>query len=381
MTLMRTLLFLAVAVLPLSGQRPGCDPGHPHAAITLNGQVPLVGSADVNLAGATAVTVDVTTSLGSSEDLILILGTLGCATLPTPWGGALDLSSGAVIVDGVGLSTGTFLDYLGHTPFSLTAGISGANPPSSVLGAVQAIVTDPTQAPFPFRNSMAIRGTFGDIETVYVLGDDDFVLHTFTLAAPTEFCGATYSQLFVNSNGFITFAQGSTDFTETMPEFFGGWGIAPNPGVAVAWTDLNPGGIQSGATYAVRESANGVTVEFRDQIHWSSNEPAGTFFATFPAGNFSDVSVDLSGFLPATLATDDVIVGVTDGDPLVGIDTDLSNGMGTGIASNIGVYVSPVGGPDSVGETIPANTAPGFASVLFFELGASSANTCRWVLL
>ena len=144
---------------------------------------------------------------------------------------------------------------------------------------------------------------------------------------------------------------------------------------------MNPGGIQSGATYAVRESANGVTVEFRDQIHWSSNEPAGTFFATFPAGNFSDVSVDLSGFLPATLATDDVIVGVTDGDPLVGIDTDLSNGMGTGIASNIGVYVSPVGGPDSVGETIPANTAPGFASVLFFELGASSANTCRWVLL
>ncbi len=381
MTLMRTFLVLAVAAFSAVGQRPGCDPGHPNAFIDLNGQVPILGSNDVSLVGATAVTVTLSTSLASSEDIILILGTLGCATLPTPWGGALDLASGAVVVDGVGFSTGTYLDYLGHTPFSLTAGLSGASPPASVLGAVQAIVTDPTQAPFPFRNSMAIRGTLGDVETVYVLGDDDFALHTISAAAPIEFCGCTHSQFFINSNGFITFGAGSTDFTETMSEFFGGWGAAPNPGVAVAWTNLNPGGVQSGATYVVLESANGVTVEFRDQTHWSSNEPAGTFFATFPAGNFSDVSVDLSGFLPATLSTDDVIIGVSDGDPLVGIDTDLSNGMGTGIASNVGVYVSPTGGPDSVGEMIPANTAPGFASVLFFELGASSANTCRWVLL
>ncbi|HGY90723.1 MAG TPA: hypothetical protein ENK43_06085 [Planctomycetes bacterium] len=368
---------LAMSALAFA-QQPGCDPGHANARLVINSTVPALGSNDVDLAGSPIITIDVSTSLGSTEDVILILGTLACGALPTPWGGSIDMSAGEVVADGLGLTTGTFLDYLAHTPFSLAASLSGANPPTAVLGTTQAIVTDPTNMPFAFRNTLAIRSTFGVAETVYTLADDDFVQHTLITANPIEFCGVSATQFFVNSNGFVTFNAGSNDFSETLGEFFDGWGSAPNPGVAVAYSDLNRGGLTSGATYAVRESGNGVQVEFRDQIHWSSQEPAGTFSVTFLDSSFSDTRIDLTGFIPATTATDDIIVGVTDGDASVGIDTDLSDGMGTGISSNIGSYTSPLGGPDSIGELIPANTAPGFGTVQFFELGFHGS--CRWAI-
>ncbi|HGY92764.1 MAG TPA: hypothetical protein ENK43_16465 [Planctomycetes bacterium] len=380
----KTLLVLVIFGGLAFAQQPGCDPGHPNAALDVNGMVPGPGSNDVDLGGAAAVGIHVDTALPSQEDVILILGTLGCGALPTPWGGSIDMSAGEVVADGFGLTTGTFLDYLAHTPFNLAISTNGINPPTPVLGTTQAIVTDPTNTPFSFRNTMAVRVTLGVAESIYVLGDDDFIQHTLVTAQPIEFCGATYTQFYINSNGFVTFNAGSGDFSESMPEFFDGWGNAPNPGVAVAWTDLNPGGLGSGATYAVQEQAGtfgNVRVEFRDQIHWSSNEPAGNFSVTFIGNAFSDTRIDLAGFLPATTATDDVIVGVTDGDSSVGNDTDLSDGMGTGISSVIGSYTSPMGAPDSVGELIPANVAPGFTTVLFFELGSSTANECRWSLL
>ncbi len=379
MNLGKTLFVLVILAAIACAQQPGCDPVDVNALLDLNGAAPGPGSNDVDLAGVSIININVDTSLATQEDVILILGTLGCGALPTPWGGSIDMSAGAVVADGLGFTTGTFLDYLAHTPFHLALSTNGINPPTGVLGTTQAIVTDPTNSPFQFRNTMAIRATLGEAESVYLLGDDGFVQHTLVTAPPIEFCGATYTQLYINSNGFVTFNAGSGDFTESMSEFFNGWGSAPNPGVAVAWTDLNRNGTSSGASYAVQETQSGsVRVEFRNQVHWSSIEPAGDFSVTFLANPFSDTRIDLTGFIPATLATDDVIVGVTDGDASVGNDTDLSDGMGTGISSVIGTYVSPAGAPDSVGELIPANTAPGFTSVLFFELGSASANTCRW---
>ncbi len=378
----KTLITLMILSGLAFAQQPGCDPGHPNAALDLNGAVPGPGSNDVDLAGSLVVGIHIDTALASQEDVILILGTLGCGALPTPWGGSIDMSAGEVVADGLGFTTGTFLDYLAHTPFNLAISTNGINPPTAALGTTQAIVTDPTNTPFTFRNTMAIRATLGAAESVYTLGDDDFIQHTLVSAPPIEFCGATYTQFYINSNGFVTFNAGSGDFSESMTEFFDGWGSAPNPGVAVAWTDLNPGGFSSGATYAVQETPAGdVVVEFRDQIHWSSGEPAGSFSATFNNNAYSDTRIDLGGFIPGTTATDDVIVGLTDGDASIGNDTDLSDGMGTGISSVIGSYTSPIGSPDSVGELIPANTAPGFTTVLFFELGSSSANSCRWNLL
>ena len=88
--------------------------------------------------------------------------------------------------------------------------------------------------------------------------------------------------MFIGSNGQITFNAGSADFTESEPEFFDGWGNPPNPGVALYYSDLNR---NSTGIYEVQEGLAGpgvVKVVYRNQNHWSSGEPAGTFSLTVP---------------------------------------------------------------------------------------------------
>jgi hypothetical protein len=343
----------------------------------VNSQQPVPGSSDVIIGGSTFLAIDVFSALGTPEKVILIGGVLGCGAVPVPWGGSLDFSAGSALIDGFGMSVGP-LDAFASTPFSLFLSTGGSGlAAGQCAGTVQCIVTDPTNPIFPLRNSIAIQ-MCGDLETVYTLGDDANVQHTLSVANPINFCGGSYTQLYVGSNGVVSFGSGSNDFTETMPDFFNGFGtIAPNPGVAVCYSDLNNGGTSSGATYAVIEGPNGVTVEYRNQNHWAPNEPAGTFSCTFIDNSWSDTRLDYSGFIPATVGTDNVIIGVSDGDNTVGSDTDLSDGLGTGIANAIGSYASiSVLAPDAVGELIPANTPIGFSTCLFFENGAPGS--CDW---
>lgn len=202
--------------------------------------------------------------------------------------------------------------------------------------------------------------------TVYTLPDDGSQMHTLASLNINHY-GTSYNSFFINSNGFLTFGSGSSDFTETMSEFFGGWGSPPNPGVAVMYSDLNNGGTSSGGTYSVAENTGLGTIDvgFNNMNHWSSAEPAGTVICSFQGPGI--VFVDYSGFMPATMASDDIIIGVTDGDPGVGTDTDLSNGTGTGFSGAF-PYNSP-GAGDSVGELIPANTAIPFANITYTDTG------------
>ncbi len=66
-----------------------------------------------------------------------------------------------------------------------------------------------------------------------VLGDDDFVL--VPLAFTFNFYGVAYNDIYVGSNGFITFGAGDTDFSESLPEFLGN-----EPRIAGFWDDLSP---------------------------------------------------------------------------------------------------------------------------------------------
>jgi len=128
--------------------------------------------------------------------------------------------------------------------------------------------------------------------------------------------------------------------------------------------------------FVIGPNPGDVTVEFRNQNHWSSQQPAGDFSCTFFGNNYSDVSLDDAGFIPATTASDDIIIGTTDGDDMVGLDTDLSDGLGTGIPTSLAY--SSASGPDSIGELIPANTAIGFSTILFFELASAAADSCAF---
>ncbi len=51
------------------------------------------------------------------------------------------------------------------------------------------------------------------------VGDDGAVL--LSIGFPFSLCGQTYSSVYVNANGSLTFGVASTVFTETVPELAG----------------------------------------------------------------------------------------------------------------------------------------------------------------
>lgn len=78
------------------------------------------------------------------------------------------------------------------------------------------------------------------------LGDDDYI--EIALPWPFPFCGQSYNSVFVGSNGYLTFGQGDTDYSESISEF-----LNNEPRIAALWDDLNPtagGTITAGAVGA-----------------------------------------------------------------------------------------------------------------------------------
>lgn len=141
------------------------------------------------------------------------------------------------------------------------------------------------------------------------LGDDDFEEVPLGFTFPYQ--GSSYSSVFVNSNGNLTFGSGDTDFSESVSEF-----LNDQPRIAPLWDDLNP---SQGGSVTVEFGAGSATVNFVD---------VPEFFST-GANNFS---VTLAADGSVTIAYGSVtaldgIVGVTEGggaaDPG---ETDLSAG-------------------------------------------------------
>ena len=306
--------------------------------------------------------------------------------------------AGTVVFDPAGLQGGPFpasivgiLDDTASQPLSIPN--AGAFPQHRDMQALQIITPVFTNTGMhDLQVNFASGATFtiqvsvtapGMIVQSFTLADDGFM--TVPTTVPVSYYGTMYNQVILNSNGFVTFVQGSGDFSETMAEFFDGVANGvDNPMAALYYSDLNPGGTGSGATYDVVEDTVNMTVQcqFNNQIHWSSNETAGSFNVTFDllgtvAGAAGSVIFDHSGFLPATLATDDGITGVSDGDASLtaaGTDTDLTATGGLGGAQ--GAYVSP-GNNDSVGELTLANSPVSWTSPLtFLESGSG-----LWVIL
>lgn len=261
------------------------------------------------------------------------------------------------IVDGSGESGGLSLpNPLG--PVRDGEGLVIITPPMpGVLGNVP---VEATWASGTMRRVNVFVAPAGVIINTFLLGDDNFITHPLTV--PITYYGTVHNQVILNSNGYVSFTSGSGDFTPSTAEFFNGWNLPPNPGVGIVYTDLNSGGTGSGASTTVLEDMNTgiVRIDYNNQNWWSTVEPAGNFSCTFGTLGPNSVEIDTSGLLAAGAAIETFLTGVTDGDNAVGIDTDLSDGLGTGIFNNLGVYAS-ASGPDSICEISAATTAVPFA--------------------
>ena len=368
-----------------------------NASLDINGVQPSVSDPvahTVMVNTAQPGTLDIHVSSGSNANVgVIMLASPLSITGPqllVPWGDSIDIggpnfASVSLVLDGVGGTANTLLD-----PFARTNGTGDFNLVSTLPTflanaadpsvAIQCIVEDPTASPM-FDNTEAGDMVFavGAVTTSYTLNDDGSVQHP--LITPINLGGMVFSDVFMNSNGFITFVAGSNDFSETMGEFFNGWNTAGNAGVALAYSDLNRGGTTSGATYDVLEAPSGlVECQFNNQNWWGPQTSAGNFKAVFndPAQPAGTVILDLSGLTPDPANTDDFIVGVTDGDDAaisgLGTDTDLSDGANTGFVNALaGGGYSSLNAMDSVGEL--------FSSALAGPMGANPPATLTFLEL
>ena len=99
--------------------------------------------------------------------------------------------------------------------------------------------------PLPLSDESAIEVPFGDF------------------AFP--FASSTWSSVFVNSNGNLTFGQPKLDFTPTPTELLNG-----PPSIAPLWDDLDPG---TGGYVYYRRTADALTVTFDDVFEFGRSVP------------------------------------------------------------------------------------------------------------
>lgn len=123
------------------------------------------------------------------------------------------------------------------------------------------------------------------------------------------FQGQSFSSVFVNSNGNLTFGGGDSDFTESVAEF-----LNELPRIAPLWDDLSP---NNGGQVIAESDATSFTVSFQ-------NVPE--FFAT--GSNSFSVTLNADGSVQiayGAVSATDGLVGVTEGGGAANPgETDLS---------------------------------------------------------
>jgi hypothetical protein len=142
------------------------------------------------------------------------------------------------------------------------------------------------------RYVLGLRAIVG---TPLALGDDDSVEVSLPLSFP--FQGSSYSSVFVNSNGNLTFGAGDADFSQSVADLLSG-----PPRIAPLWDDLSP---NAGGLVYVDSDATSATVTFDGvpEFFFGGNN-------TFSVTLRDDGTVEISY---GNVDSPDNIVGVTEG--------------------------------------------------------------------
>lgn len=388
----RSLALAAVVALTTIGTAHAqYDPGLGTATLTINGTTPSVADPVahfVPISTTWTVAIADPANVGAGFILVADIATSPNA-FPTPWGGSVDMAAPTVVLDGISFSQSAF-DFLAALPFSMTLPpLTGSVCFASIGPSVQAITGDATNAPFFLRNTQAGQPTrpapafTAGAQTLAAgnIGDDAFV--TVPVQC-TKFNGVNYTQMFVSSNGVISFAVGSTDFSATTGEFTNGFRTGTpttaNPGVAAMWGDYARAAAVGDTIVVTNDTVNNLTrVDYLNQQHWNSQTPAGSWSVTFDNVNDS-VTIDMTGYLVTSGADTTRIFGVTDGlstgTTTIGNIAALPGGSGytTGVAPSVAVA------PESICETVALGIAPSVPTVTFFHTGGAP-NDSIWTVV
>jgi len=155
----------------------------------------------------------------------------------------------------------------------------------------------------PSTNNIIVNGDPFNLD----LGDDDYI--EVPLPFTFTFCAVPYNTVFVGSNGFVTFGEGDTDFSESVDDLLDG-----PARICGVWDDLNPS--QGGSITAMPDGGNFV-VAFNNVPEFFATG-GNSFTITLRPDNTFDVDY-------GTLTLSDGMAGRTpgNGEPDPGA-TDLS---------------------------------------------------------
>lgn len=188
--------------------------------------------------------------------------------------------------------------------------------------------------------------------------DDGFVNHSFTGLGSFTFYGTAYTDMWVNSNGNITFTSGDSDFTESASEM-----LAQEPRIAPGWDDLSPN--QAGSV-SIRESSTEVSATWRGVPHFSSGG-SQTMCATLDKVNGTILfSYGTNTAWNGTIASSAVLVGISPGSSLGSQDAlDLNGPPALATAANNAIFQHFVVGPPYDLDNQTVLLAPDVSGVVY----------------
>ncbi|MCB1087626.1 MAG: DUF4347 domain-containing protein, partial [Verrucomicrobiae bacterium] len=242
------------------------------------------------------------TALGGDWDLEYRTGNLDSDALSMPGYGALlappvwSISGSASVTEGSSASytlslagsimSGTTASVnLALTDLTTTSG-DHANFVTAVNSAIASrpeLSFDGTtltySPPISYTPSSLLSGSnYTDISgtgTPVSMTDDSNWLWTFGSGATFNFYGGTYTQLYVGSNGFVTFGGGSNDYTNE--DLTGGNTLDNLPAIMPLWDDWNPGATSGNEVFVQMTGTAGnhqYIVQWSNIVHYNASQTA-----------------------------------------------------------------------------------------------------------
>ncbi len=151
--------------------------------------------------------------------------------------------------------------------------------------------------------------------------DDDFSLVTLSQGFTFPFFAQTYTDVYVSSNGRLTFEFGDTEFEETIESFF------EQPQIAAFFDDLHP---EMGGDVFVNQFPDRFVVTWNqvpEYVHIGINTIQATLFAD------GRILLAYNG-----VTSDDAISGVSPGQNILGIEIDFSSTAPVSTTGTVPVY-------------------------------------------
>ena len=199
------------------------------------------------------------------------------------------------------------------------------------------------------------------------IGDDTMHNFAFASAAPFIFYGESYSSVWLNSNGNLSFCAGSTDFTASEAEFLGTT-TTGLPRIGLAWADFSP---NAGGTVTVDDQtiANGT---------WSATWCGVPMFACTGDANDFGVTLDQgTGFITMQWGLMGLCNGTATQNFIVGISANVAGAAGCPINPTT---PAAIGSKDM---SIPQVSTANYEAMYELFVGAApwdlNGNTKTWI--